>query len=380
MKKRDQAALVKKQRRANRVLRFLRMIWRTIFLAVLICTAVFAVTIFFKIEVVTVDGASRYSTDEIVAGMDVGIGDNLYLFNKFKTADELMFKLPYISTVQIRRRLPNKLVVTITECEALAAVPTDGGFYLVSGEGKVLEQSVDNKGLPVVTGASLMGSVPGNMVDPSKDAYTNALLTILQTLNTAEMLSDTDFINMQSLTDVRIGYAGRFDIRIGTVDSLAYRMRFAKFVIGDRLSPSDVGRLYWDSKGRLHFIPDTLENVQKSGFIDSETPDANGPDDTPVEGQETDGGVDNPDGGTPSDESDEPGDENSDENPDEVYDDTGEYDDTGDESQDSNTDGDDYEDYSSDTDSNGYGDYSSDTDSDGYGDYSGDTDDGYEEE
>ncbi len=270
MKQRNHTALVKKERRANRLLRVARLIWRVVFLAVLVSVAVFAMTVFFKIDTITVEGVEKYTPDEIISGMDVKKGDNLYLFNKFKVAETLMVKLPYIAGVQIRRKLPDGLVVTIEECDALAAVPTDGGYFLLSGQGKVLEKSTSDKDLPVVAGASLMGSKPGEMVDPTKDAYTDALLTILQTLDAADMLEEVDFINMKSLTDVRIGYGERFDIRIGTVDSLAYRMRFAKFVIEDRLSPSDVGRLYWDAKGRLHFVPDSLENVQRSGLVNPE--------------------------------------------------------------------------------------------------------------
>ncbi len=275
MKQQNHAALAKKERRANRLNRVLRLFWRAVFLAVLVSVAVFAMTVFFKIDTITVEGAEKYASDEIISGMDIKKGDNLYLFNKYRVAEGLMVKFPYIAGVKIRRKLPDGLIVTIEECDALAAVPTDGGYFLLSGQGKVLERSTSDKGLPVVAGASLMGSKPGEMVDPTKDAYTDALLTILQTLDAADMLEAIDFINMKSLTDVRIGYKERFDIRIGTVDSLAYRMRFAKFVIEDRLSPSDVGRLYWDAKGRLHFVPDSLENVQRSGLV--------APDDQPAE-------------------------------------------------------------------------------------------------
>ena len=43
-----------------------------------------------------------------------------------------------------------------------------------------------------------------------------------------------------------------------------YRLRFASTVIDERLSPSDIGRLYWDTQNRLHYVPDTAENVAAS--------------------------------------------------------------------------------------------------------------------
>lgn len=105
---------------------------------------------------------------------------------------------------------------------------------------------------------------PGQAVAQGEDAYCDALLEVLQTLDAGGMLDGLRFINLQDLTDVRIGYEGRFDIQIGSMDELSYRLRFAKTVIDERLSPSDVGRLYWDTQDRLHFVPDTEENVAAS--------------------------------------------------------------------------------------------------------------------
>lgn len=252
------------RRRVYRRQRIFQMIGRVLFAGVLLAAAVLALTVFFRVDTISIEGAAKYSAEEIVAGMDVKKGDNLYLWNKLKTQEALLEKFPYLQTVQIRRRLPDTIMVTVTECTTVLAVPSDGGYYLVSGQGKVLELSDSDGGLPVAIGVSLMGLQPGELIDPSSDAYAGALLTVLQTLDAADMLADTDFINIRSLTDVRIGYLKRFDIRVGTVDELAYRLRFAQTVITSRLSPSDIGRLYWDAKERLHYVPDTAENVAKS--------------------------------------------------------------------------------------------------------------------
>ena len=89
-----------------------------------------------------------------------------------------------------------------------------------------------------------------------------------QALGEQQMADDLQFINLQELTDVRIGCGGRFDLRIGAVDSdLSYRVRFAQTVISDRLSPSDIGKLYWDDEGRMHFVPETAEEVARSGSV-----------------------------------------------------------------------------------------------------------------
>lgn len=234
------------------------------FIGILLAAAILALTVFFKVNTISVEGAMRYSAEEIVANLDVKVGDNLYLWNKVRVSDTLMERLPYLESVQIRRRLPDTLVVTVTEGSPVVAVRTEGGYRYLSKYGKVLEQNAQSGDLPTVSGVSLAQVPPGLMIATGEDAHADALLEILQTLDAADMLDELRFINLHDLTDVRIGYEGRFDIRIGTLDELTYRLRFAKTVIEEELVASDVGRLYWDAQDRLHFVPDTAENVAAS--------------------------------------------------------------------------------------------------------------------
>ena len=263
-RRRKQKTPEQQRRRANRRQRFFHAVGRILFIGILVAAAILALTIFFKVNTISVEGAMRYSAEEIVTNMDVREGDNLYLWNKVKVSNALMERLPYLESVQIRRHLPDTLVVTVTECEAAVAVSSGTGYVYLSRYGKVLEQNASDGGLPVVTGVTLPDIQPGQAVAQGEDAYCDALLEVLQTLDAGGMLDGLRFINLQDLTDVRIGYEGRFDIQVGSMDELSYRLRFAKTVIDERLSPSDVGRLYWDTQDRLHFVPDTEENVAAS--------------------------------------------------------------------------------------------------------------------
>ena len=254
------------RRRVSRRQRFFHMIGRILFLGILLAAATLALTVFFKVDTITVEGAQKYRAEEIVAGMDVKQGDNLYLWNKVKVCDAMLEKFPYLQSVQIRRHLPNALVVTVTECSASVAIASNGGYLLLSKEGKALEQSASSNGLPVVTGMTLTDVPLGKVLSSDSSEAADDLLTILQTLDAADMLKDLAFINLSDLHDIHIGYLKRFDIRVDSVDNLAYYLRFAQTVIEDRLSPSDIGQLYWDSQNRLHYVPDTAENIEKAGL------------------------------------------------------------------------------------------------------------------
>ena len=335
-RKRKQKTPERERRRSNRLQRFFHAIGRVIFIGVLLTAALLALTIFFRVHTMSVEGAMRYSAEEIVSNLDVREGDNLYLWNKVKTSNALMERLPYLESVQIRRHLPDTLVVTVTECTATVAVQNEGGYLYLSRYGKVLEQNAADGGLATVTGVDLSGYQPGQILETGKDAYVDALLEVLQTLDAGGMLDELDFINLQDLTDVRIGYQDRFDIRVGTLDELAYRLRFASTVIDERLSPSDIGRLYWDTQNRLHYVPDTAENVAASAAgtqTESSIPvnlDDAGKDEKNPSGAE-DGETDE-DTGTEGEYADETYESYDDGSYDEYADETGEWtDETGDE-------------------------------------------------
>ena len=302
MKRRERKQITPDQerRRANRRQRIIRAAGRVLFLAILVAAAICALTIFFKVKTISVEGAMRYRTEEIVAGMGVKQGDNLYLWNKVKVSDRLLHDFPYLESVQIRRRLPDTLMVTVTECSGAVAVPSGTGYCYLSEQGKVLELSETDGGLATVSGVALEDAEPGELVERAQDAYVDALLDVLQTLDAAGMLDGLRFINLTDLTDIRIGYEGRFDIRVGTLDGLSYRIRFAQTVISERLSPSDIGRLYWDDQNRLHFVPDTAENVAASA---NETETGSSP---PVNLESLEDEPDDPDDPEHADDPDDP--------------------------------------------------------------------------
>ena len=99
-----------------------------------------ALILFFKVQTFMVSGNARYTEQEIVESTGVEVGDNMFLLNNYAVSRQITTQLPYIESVSIRRGLPDTLIITVTECEAAAAVAQDGAFWLVSTGGQLLER------------------------------------------------------------------------------------------------------------------------------------------------------------------------------------------------------------------------------------------------
>ena len=98
------------------------------FLTKLLCilliagAVVAALTVFFKVQSITVSGNARYTSEEVVAASGIEIEDNLFLLNKYSAAQAIFEKLPYVEEATINRALPDTIVITVRECAAAAGI------------------------------------------------------------------------------------------------------------------------------------------------------------------------------------------------------------------------------------------------------------------
>ena len=104
-----------------------------------ICVAiVLALTLFFKVDTIAVTGEEQYSSDQILEASGVKQGENLFLLNKYEIANQIVRQLPYIEEVRINRRLPDTLLIDVTECSTVFSIRQDGTTWLVSAAGKIV--------------------------------------------------------------------------------------------------------------------------------------------------------------------------------------------------------------------------------------------------
>ena len=112
----------KKRRRRGGLGRLLRPM--SVILAAVAMVA--ALTLFFKVEHITVTGASRYGAEEIIAASGVETGDNLILLDRYRVAQRIYTSLPYITDVRPKQEFPNTLNIEVTETHAMAAIQGGG--------------------------------------------------------------------------------------------------------------------------------------------------------------------------------------------------------------------------------------------------------------
>lgn len=223
-----------------------------------ICGAIaVALALFFKVDQVTVTGNSRYSADKIVEAAGIQTGDNMFFLNKYKASEQITTALPYVETVQIRRQLPDTLVVTVTECTAPAAVQQDGKLWLLSGDGKIVDSKTgDGKQYAMVKGLSLLEPQVGSDIQVPNEEQSSAqlLLTLLGLLRDKDMLADVQSIDLSDSATVILRYLDRFDVTFRWDADFDYKLDYLLAVV-ERLEINEKGAIDMTQEGKASFIP-----------------------------------------------------------------------------------------------------------------------------
>lgn len=221
--------------------------------------------VFFRVETVTVTGSTVYSDEEIIAASGVEQGDNLFLVNKILVGRRLVSQLPYISAANIRRALPDELVITVTQCVSAGVLEDENGsWWIVDTTCKLLEQGgseLKSRG-PLVTGLVPLMPAAGEKlaVSMEQSVKLDALRQILSALEQRELLEKVQSIDLTGEAEIHMEYEGRLDVRMPLYsDDFDHLIR----VVGEAAASaalSDGQRgvldLIVEDGSQAHFIPE----------------------------------------------------------------------------------------------------------------------------
>lgn len=204
-----------KQRRRRGSYHFL---YKLLSMLVICAAIVAALTLFFRVEEVRVSGQERYTEAQILQASGVQQGDNLFLLNKYDLAGRVVEKLPYIEDLRISRKLPDTLLIDVTECGRPMGVEQDGFVWLISSRGKIVDQLTpeDDADFGTITGCQLLAPSVGTKIALATDLSSRqtSLLGLLSALAEAGMLEQVDGIRMDDLSMIRMDYDGRFTVEL----------------------------------------------------------------------------------------------------------------------------------------------------------------------
>lgn len=229
-------------------------------LVAIVAAAVFGVTVFFQVNTFEIHGVENYSEDAVIIASGIELGQSILLVDKSKVASRINTRLPYVQSVQIERRLPGTVVITVTEGKAAASVRSEyDEYWLIDDKGKLMEQVNEDRAASVtqISGVSALLPVAGDQIRLSQEDQQrlDVALELLQQLQRYDLAGRIVSIDVTQLYNIVMYYTDQFEIQLGSTEELDYKIKYLAYALESLDGKSGLIDLTFDQDRIARFLP-----------------------------------------------------------------------------------------------------------------------------
>jgi len=187
----------------------------------------------------------------LAAGKRVGV---VLGFNTAEAQQAIAAALPYLESVEIKRRLPDTVVITATPAVETYTVESAAGWAVLSQSYKVLRVDAEAPaGLVRIDGAQADAPAPGQPVKFTEEDKLSVLQTVLSKAQ-AQGLGPISEVDLTNTLELSFLYQDRIRIVLGTTNDLDYKIKWAWEMVtpgqtSDSLGEEERGTLDVSSRG-----------------------------------------------------------------------------------------------------------------------------------
>jgi len=185
----------------------------------------------FAVQRVSVQGTNLITENEILKLSDGIQGQNLLLFDR-KALEYKISLHPLVKSIQFQRKLPQTLVIQVTERTPAALVVVPKGVLEVDSEGTFLRrlESWPKSDYPVISGIELSDTVgPGqNLANP----LLNAALRLLGQAP-PELVIQIGELNVNAIEQITLFLTSGVEVRLGQANDWADKLQALYQLISD---------------------------------------------------------------------------------------------------------------------------------------------------
>lgn len=219
---------------------------------------IFVLSVFFRISDIRVEGNVHYSDEEIIRAIDIEEGDNLFFFDRFAALSRVFAKLPYVEEVSVERSLPNKVIITVTESQALAYIALGDEMWTIDHSCKILGKATDEEVSGIIP---IRGIDPGTLLigEPLQTADGDTALVeylaeILYQMEARDLYQQVKWIDLSDKSNVQFRYGEKYNVKLGSAGNTEYKFGMLVSVMAQLLE-GDVGIIDVSDGMTAHFSP-----------------------------------------------------------------------------------------------------------------------------
>lgn len=201
-------------------------------------------SIFFKVDTISVSGLDKYSYDSVSQASEIQIGDSLLFFSRAEVSSKIMQALPYIKSVRIGITLPGTVNIAVEEVMVVySAQDTAGNWWLISAAGTVLEKTdgATANASTTIVGVTLVNPTPGAAAVAAEETADTgtpvtvtgadrlaAALAVAQMLEKNEILGEYTHLDVTSPYNIQLWYGTDYCVVLGDSTQLDVKIACMK--------------------------------------------------------------------------------------------------------------------------------------------------------
>ena len=228
-----------------------------------VAAMVLGLSVFFKVETITVSGAEAYDPWSIREASGIQEGDNLLTFSRTRASAMIKAKLPYVKDVSFGIKLPDTVNIIVAEEDVVYAIQDQNEqWWLMNSEGGIVEQSnaakasnytkilgvtldSPSEGGEAVAVEAVSAAVAATVATDETGTATeatvpvtvtgaqrlNAALEILQALEANDIVGEAASVDVSQLEQITLWYGTRYQVSLGDTTRLDYKISCMSDVI-----------------------------------------------------------------------------------------------------------------------------------------------------
>ena len=222
-----------------------RIVIQLLTVLAVVAALVLGLSVFFKVETITVTGAEVYSAWTVREASGISEGDNLLTFSHARAGAKIKANLPYVNTVRFGIKLPDTVNIIIEEDDVVYAIQdANSQWWLMNSGGRVVEQCGTGKAsnYTQILGVTLDSPTADSRAvatenvlaetDPTTGAQRlTAALEIVRALEDNDIVGTAASVDVTTLEEIVLWYGSRYQVNLGENANLTYKVACMNDVI-----------------------------------------------------------------------------------------------------------------------------------------------------
>lgn len=153
----------------------------------------------FDINGVAVGGNKEISDEDILKLSGISIGDNIFDTHPWSVERKIKKNL-YIETVDVKRKLPDKIEIIVRERSGKAQFTMGDKYVITDNTGMVLEVSNDARNVTTVSGVTVTGAEPEKTVEVKESSEYSKAMSLIKAAEEGDLYFKSIDINGSRVT------------------------------------------------------------------------------------------------------------------------------------------------------------------------------------